>query len=96
MLLWDLIFYYLDNFFTIFKKFQQAQQFGKIFDNVCVDFSIGVNGKKKQLRCIVDFLGLKFDIIQIEAQLLGDKLKITNKKMVKILEKKSSTSHKKL
>lgn len=57
---------------------------------------MSVNGKKKQFSCIIDFFGLKFDTLLIEAQLRKDKLKKAIKKVVKILEKKSSTTYKEL
>ena len=47
MLLWGLIFHYLNDFFAIFKKLQQAQQFGKKFDNIYMDLGVGMNGEKK-------------------------------------------------
>ncbi len=55
-----------------------------------------VNGEKKQLGCNFDFLGLKFDNLLIKAWLPKDKLKKAMKKVTKILEKKSSTTHKEL
>ena len=93
VLLWGLIFHYLDDFFAVFKKLQQAQQFGKECNNICVDLGGGVNGKKKQLGCIVDFLGLEFNILLMEAQLPKSKLKKAIKGVARILEKKSSTTH---
>ena len=96
VLLWGLIFHYLDDFFAVFKKLQQAQQFGKEFDNVCVDLGVGVNGEKKQLGCIVDFLGLEFDTLLMEARLPKDKLIKAIEGVARILEKKSSTTHKEL
>lgn len=55
-----------------------------------------MNGKKKQFGCIIDFFGLKFDTLLIEAQLRKDKLKKAIKRVVRILEKKSSTTYKEL
>lgn len=49
VLVWGLIFHYLDDFFAVFKKLQEAQQFGTEFDNLCTDLGVGVNGDKKQL-----------------------------------------------
>lgn len=63
LLSWGLLFHYLDDFFGVFEKQQQADQFGKEFDKVCMDLGIAVNDKKKQLGCIVDFLGLEFDTL---------------------------------
>ena len=96
VLLGGLIFHYLDDFFAVFKKLQQAQQFGKEFDNVCVDLGVGVNGEKKQLGCIVDFLRLEFDTLLMEARLPKDKLKKAIEGVARILEKKSSTTHEEL
>lgn len=55
-----------------------------------------MNGKKKQLSCIIDFLGLEFDISLIEVWLPKDKLKKAIKRVVKILEQKSLTIYEKL
>lgn len=63
LLSWGLIFHYLDDFFAVFGKREQAQEFGEEFDSVCADLSIGVNDGKKQLGCVVDFLGLEFDTL---------------------------------
>ena len=52
--------------------------------------------KKKQFSCIVDFLGLEFDILQIEARLPKDKLNKSSEGLTKIFEKKSSTTHEEL
>ena len=95
-LLWGLIFHYLDDFFAVFRELQQAKQFGKEFDNVCVDLGISVNGEKKQLGCIVDFLGLEFDTLLREARLPKDKLKKAIEGVAIILERKSSTTHEEL
>lgn len=40
-----------------------------------MDLDIGVNNRKKQLGCIVDFFGLVFDTLQMEAGLAKDKLR---------------------
>ena len=55
-----------------------------------------MNDGKKQLGCIVDFLGLEFNILQIEARLPNDKLKKAIEGMAKVLKKKSSTTHEEL
>lgn len=55
-----------------------------------------MNDGKKQLSCIVDFLGLKFDILQMEARLLKDKLRKAIEGVANVLEKKSSTTHEEL
>ena len=55
-----------------------------------------MNDGKKQLGCIVDFLELEFDTLQMEAQLPKDKLKKAIEGVAKILERKSSTTHEKL
>ena len=60
----------------------------KQFDNVCVDLSIGVNGKKKQLGFIVNFFGLEFDILLIKAQLPKDKLRKAIEKFARNFRKK--------
>ena len=96
VLVWGLIFHYLDDFFAVFKRFQEAQQFGTEFDNVCTDLGVGVNGDKKQLGCIVDFLGLEFDTVKMEARLPKDKLEKAIKEVAKLLEKRSSTTHEEL
>ena len=55
-----------------------------------------MNDGKKQLGCIVDFLGLEFDTLQIETQLLKDKLKKAIERVAKVLEKKNSTTYEEL
>lgn len=80
----------------VFEEQQQTDQFGKEFDEVCMDLGIGVNNRKKQLGCIVDFLGLEFDTLQMEARLPKHMLKNIIEGVAKILEKKSSTSHEEL
>lgn len=57
---------------------------------------ININNNKKYLGCIVDFLSLEFNILQIKAQLSKNNLKKAIKKVVKVLKKKSSTIYKKL
>ena len=52
--------------------------------------------KKKQLSCIVDFLGLEFDTLQKEALLPKNKLKKAIEGVAKVLKKKSSTTYEKL
>lgn len=96
LLLWGLFFHYLDNFFAIFEKLQQAQQFGREFNNVCSNLGVGVNDDKKQLGCIVNFLGLEFDTLRMEAQLPKDKLKKTIEGVAGVLERRSSTTHEEL
>lgn len=96
LLSWGLLFHYLDDFFGVFKERQQADQFGREFDEVYTDLGMGVNDGKKQLSCIVDFLGLQFDTLQIEATLPKDKLKKAIEGVANILEKKSSTTHEEL
>lgn len=49
---------------------------------------MGVNGKKKYLNCILDFLRLTFDILLIKAQFLKNKLKKAIERATKILKKK--------
>ena len=56
----------------------------------------GVNDEKKQLGYIIDFLGLKFDTLQMEARLSKDKLNKAIEGVTKFLEKKSSTTHEEL
>ena len=80
----------------VFQQRQQAEHFGEEFDKVCTDLGIGVNEEKKQLGCIVDFLGLEFDTLQMEARLPKDKLNKAIKGVAKVLEKKSSTTHEEL
>lgn len=41
LLLQGLIFYYLDDFFAVFKEGEQAQKFGEEFDSVFDDLSMG-------------------------------------------------------
>ena len=60
---WGLLFYYLNVFFGVFEEQQQEDQFGKELDKVCIDLGICVNDGKKQLGCLVDFLGLEFDTL---------------------------------
>ena len=55
-----------------------------------------MNNEKKQLGCIIDFLGLEFDTLQIEACLSKNKLNKAIEEVTKILKKKSSTTHKEL
>ena len=86
----------MDDFFAVFEKLQEAQQFGTEFDNVCTDFGIGINGDKKQLGRIVDFLGLGFDTVKLEACLQKDKLGKAIKGVTRLLEKRSSNAHEKL
>lgn len=57
---------------------------------------MGVNKGKKQLGCIVDFLGLEFDTLQMEARLPKDKLQKAIEGVARVLEKKSPTTHEKL
>lgn len=87
MLSWGLIFHYLDDFFAVFGEWHQAQLFGKEFDNVCADLGVGVNDGKKQLGCVVDFLGLEFDTLRLPE----DKLKKAIERVARVLERKSST-----
>lgn len=89
-------FRHIPVFFAVFKKFQEAQQFGKEFDNVCSDLGVGVNRDKKQLGCLVDFLGLIFDTEKMEARLPKDKLEKAIQGVAELLEKQSSTTHEKL
>lgn len=77
-----LIFHYLDDFYVVFKRLEETQRFGAEFDNVCTDLGVGVNGDKKQLGCIVDFLGLEFDTVKMEARLPKDKLEEMKNKEV--------------
>ena len=93
VLVWGLIFHYLDDFFAVFKELQEAQRFGREFDIVCTDLGIGVNGDKKQLGCLVDFLGLEFDTMKMKARLPKDKLKKAIQGVAELLEKKSSTTY---
>ena len=90
VLVWDLIFYYLDDFFAVFKELQEIQRFEREFDNVCTNLG------KKQLGCLVDFLGLEFETVKIEACLPKDKLKKAIQRVVELLERRSSTTHGKL
>lgn len=61
-----------------------------------IDLGININGKKKQLVCVLDFLGLEFYILLIKAQFPKNKLKKTIEKVAKILKKKSSITYKEL
>lgn len=63
---------------------------------VSANRGVGVNYEKKQLGCIVDFLGLEFDTLYMEARLPEDKLKKAIKEVTKVLERRSSTTHEKL
>ena len=51
---------------------------------------------KKQLGHVVDFLGLEFDTLRMDARLPKDELKKATEGIVRILERKSSTTHKEL
>lgn len=44
----------------------------------------------------MDFLGLEFDTVKMEARLPEDKLEKAIKRVAKLLEKSSSTTHKEL
>lgn len=94
LLSWDLIVHYLDDFFVVFEKWYQVQQFDEEFDGVCANLGISVNDEKKQLGCVVDFLGLEFDILWMETRLMEDKLKKAIEGVPRVLEKKSSTIYK--
>ena len=96
LLSWGLIFQYLDDFFAVFGEWHQAQQFGKEFDSVCADLGVSVNDEKKQTGCVVDFLGLEFDTLRMEARLPEDKLKKAIEGVARVLEKTSSTTHEEL
>ena len=96
LLSWRLIFHYLNDFFGVFEERQQEEQFGEQFNKVCTDLGMSVNNKKKQMSCIVDFLMLEFDTLQMEARLPKNKLKKTIEGVVKVLEKKNSTTHEEL
>lgn len=96
VLVWGLIFHYLDDFFAVFKKLQEAQQFEKEFNNVCTDLGIRVNGDKKQLCFLVDFLRLIFNTEKIEACLPKNKLEKAIQGVAELLEKQSFITYKKL
>lgn len=51
---------------------------------------MSINDKKKQLDYIIDFLGLKFNILQIKTWLSKNKFKKIIKKVIKVLKKKNS------
>ena len=91
-----LLFYYLDDFFVVFSDQEQVELFRNEFDDVCKNLGIVVNDEKKQLRWIVDFLGLEFDTTQIEAYLPKGKLNKAVNGVTKNFEKKRSTTHKEL
>ena len=57
---------------------------------------VSVNDKKKQTGCVVDFLGLEFDTLRIEARLPENNLKKAIEGVARVLEKTSSTTHEKL
>ena len=57
---------------------------------------MGVNDVKKQLGCIIDFFGLEFDTLGIEARLLKDKLKKAIEEIARVLERRSSTTYEEL
>ena len=61
-----------------------------------MDLGIKVNDRKKQLGCIVNFLELEFDTLQIKARLRKDKLKKAIEGVAKVLQKKSSITHEEL
>ena len=63
---------------------------------MCANLGISVNGKKKQLGCIVDFLRLEFDTLLMEARLPKDKLKKAIEEVARILERKSSSNYEEL
>ncbi len=75
---------------------QRAQLFGKVFDNVCDNLEVSANSGKKPLCCNVDFLGLEFDILLIEAWLPKDKLQKAIEEVATILRKKSWTTNEEL
>ena len=60
---WNLMFQYLDDFFTVFREWYKRQQFGKKFYIVCANLSVSVNNEKKQPGCVIDFFRLEFDTI---------------------------------
>lgn len=72
------------------------QQFGTKFGNVCIDLGVRVNRDKKQLGYTVDFLELEFDIIKMKTRLSKNKLDKEIKRVAKLLEIRSSTTHKEL
>lgn len=55
-----------------------------------------MNDKKKQLGYIDNFFELKFDTLLMKAWLQKDKLEKAIKRVARIIEKKSSTTHKEL
>ena len=61
-----------------------------------MDFGVGVNNKKKQLGCIVNFFGLEFVTLLMEAQLPKNNFIKAIQAVARILEKKSSTTCKEL
>lgn len=63
LLLWELIFYYHDNFFKMLEKHQQEKKFAREFDKICTNVSRLINHKKKKQGCKVYLLNQKFDII---------------------------------
>lgn len=86
----DLFFYYLDDFFTVFKEFQKVKRFKKKFDNIYTNLS------KKQLHYLIHFFGLEFNIVKIKVCLPKTKLKKAIQKVIKLLKKGYLTTHRKL
>lgn len=90
------LFHYLDVLFALFEKLSEAKRFGTEFDGVCIDLGVGVNITKKQLRHIVDFLGLEFDTLKPEERLPKDNFERAIDGLERILKKRGSTTHEEL
>lgn len=70
ILVWAILFHYLDNFFAIFDQLSKATGFKTGVDSICIKLSVKINITKKQLGYVIDFLGFKLDILEIEKCLL--------------------------
>lgn len=95
-LILGIIFYFLNKFFAVFNQLSKVLCFRIEFDDFCSELYVKVNMSKIQLGCIINFLGLKFNIFKTKTRLPLDKLKRSISKMENIQKKNGLSSHKKL
>lgn len=87
--------HYLDDFLGIFNNWTSTLWYSRHFGNTCDDLGLLIKAKKDCIGHILDFLGIKLDIILMEALLPKDKLQKA-KNLVKSALSKISISKEEL
>ena len=89
VLCWSIIVHYLDDFLAILAPDADVSLYEQQFKALCEQLGLTINHKKDVAGTTLDFLGLEFDTINMQARLPRAKL-VKGENMLAAIQKRSS------